>query len=95
MEHELPTLYDLLNYSERKEVREQYVEKQKGLCNFCNRPLDGPPAVRVDKARINKNLFPPNMFKYPVHLDHDHNTGLTRGAVHAKCNAYLWQYKGK
>lgn len=32
---------------------------------------------------------------YPVHLHHDHKTGLTIGAVHAKCNAVLWQYYGE
>jgi hypothetical protein len=28
-------------------------------------------------------------------LHHCHQTGLTIGAVHAKCNAVLWQYHGE
>jgi hypothetical protein len=33
--------------------------------------------------------------KSPIHLQHDHDTGLTEGAVHAYCNAVLWQYEGR
>jgi hypothetical protein len=32
---------------------------------------------------------------HPVHLQHSHVTGLTEGAVHAFCNAVLWQYEGR
>jgi hypothetical protein len=30
-----------------------------------------------------------------VHLHHSHETGMTIGAVHARCNAVLWQYHGE
>ena len=44
---------------------------------------------------ITNSLFPPNFFKWPVHLHHSHDTGMTIGAVHARCNAVLWQYHGE
>jgi hypothetical protein len=49
----------------------------------------------VNKNPINQILFPKSFFKYPVHLHHCHKTGLTLGAVHHYCNAYLWQYLGE
>jgi len=30
-----------------------------------------------------------------MHLHHNHETDMTEGAVHAYCNAVLWQYEGK
>jgi hypothetical protein len=30
-----------------------------------------------------------------IHLQHCHKTNMTEGAVHAYCNAVLWQYEGK
>ena len=44
---------------------------------------------------IDEELVPENFFKYPVHLHHSHYTGMTIGAVHANCNAVLWQYHGE
>lgn len=93
--HKLPVLYDALHWTERREVREQYVEEQKGLCFWCNEPLDGPPPKEIRDLPIDESLFPKGMFKHPVHLQHDHNTGLTEGAVHAVCNAVMWQYHGR
>jgi hypothetical protein len=49
----------------------------------------------VMSKKINVDLFPPNFFKWPVHLHHDHRTGMTIGAVHCRCNAVLWQYHGE
>lgn len=91
----LPVDYTKLSPSQRREVRLQYQKQQNGLCSFCKQPLDGDPEAYVKKARIYKYLFPPGMFKNPVHLHHCHQTGMTIGAVHARCNAYLWQYKGE
>lgn len=92
---QLPVDYDKLNSKQRRAIREKYIEIQKGKCKHCGAPLDGPPTLVTQKLWINISLFPKNFFDYPVHLDHDHNTGLTRGAVHAKCNAVLWQYYGE
>ena len=93
--YNLPVEYDNLKPAERRVVREQYIREQAGNCWYCNNPLSGPPVQRVQDKRINLKLFPPNFLKYPVHLQHDHDNGLTEGAVHARCNAVLWQYEGR
>lgn len=87
--------YDNLSQRERKLLREDYIEDQKGICYYCDEPLDGKPSERVQKKVINKRAFPDNFFNYPVHLHHNHKTGMTIGAVHCKCNAVLWQYHGE
>lgn len=90
-----PWLYDELSAQDRALVRETYVREQDGLCYHCKAPLDGPPAERIQKLRINLNQFPIGMLKHPVHLHHSRETGLTIGAVHARCNCVLWQYHGE
>lgn len=91
----LPQNYTMLSYKERKLVREEYVKKQRGLCHYCGSPLEGPPADKVLAKKVTKGLFPEGMFKYPVHLHHDHEDGMTIGAVHCYCNAVLWEYIGE
>ena len=91
----LPTNYEELTIPMRRIVREEYVRRQGGRCSYCNAPLAGEPSASVQKLRINERLFPPNFFKWPVHLHHDHDTGMTIGAVHCRCNAALWQYHGE
>lgn len=91
----LPVNYNELHYKKRRLVREEYIKRQDGLCYHCYRPLTGKANIEVLTMNINEELFPPNFFKYPVHLHHDHNTGMTIGAVHAYCNAVLWQYYGE
>lgn len=95
MEHKLPIKYSKANARERKAVREQYVREQGGLCYFCKQPLNEDPPQEIKSKKINWQLFPPNFLKYPVHLQHDHGTDLTEGAVHARCNAVMWQYHGR
>ena len=91
----LPINYTTTHYSIRKQAREQYVKEQDGLCKHCNAPLSIIPYELIKKFPINKALFPAGMFDYPVHLHHCHKTDMTIGAVHAHCNAILWQYKGE
>jgi hypothetical protein len=91
----LPVDYRELTQAERRSVRNQYRQEQDNLCTHCQQMLNGPPSNKVRRAEINMALFPPGFFDYPVHLHHDHLTGDTIGAVHAACNAYLWQYKGE
>lgn len=91
----LPVNYDELDRYERRLVRLEYIKRQKNNCQFCKMPLDEVPCNEVQGARIDRRLFPEGFFENPVHLHHDHHTGLTIGAVHARCNAYLWQYKGE
>jgi hypothetical protein len=91
----LPVDYTKLQPYERKKVREEYIRVQKGICKHCKMPLDGPPDERVQALRINLSLFPPGFLDHPVHLHHNHDTGMTIGAIHARCNAVLWQYYGE
>ena len=90
----LPIDYNATHWSIRKKVREEYVKRQNGLCHYCKKSLKGHPNRHINLT-INESLFPPHFFKWPVHLHHDHKTGLTIGAVHAYCNAVLWQYHGE
>jgi hypothetical protein len=91
----LPVLYNSLSPHEKRPVREEYARLQNGKCAHCGTDLTGPPSERVMALRINYKLFPKTFFMWPVHLHHDHDTGLTIGAVHNTCNAVLWQYLGK
>lgn len=91
----LPAVYAGLEWWERRAVRNEYVRIQEGKCHHCGTSLDHSPPDHITKKRINWKLFPPNFTKYPTHLHHSHDTGLTIGAVHALCNAVLWQYHGE
>lgn len=91
----LPQNYNHLTSQQRREVREEYIRIQDNKCAHCNLPLDKDPPLVIQCKKINKRLFPPNFFKWPVHLHHNHSTGMTIGAVHALCNAVLWEYHGE
>ena len=91
----LPTLYKDLTSWERREVRNEYVRLQNNNCFFCKQSLSTEPPKKVLNKEINWKLFPKNFLKYPVHLQHCHKTGWTEGAVHAYCNAVMWQYYGR
>lgn len=95
MNYNLPVEYSRLNWKERKSVREQYIKQQNGLCYWCKQPLDSDPPQEIQNKKINLRLFPPNFLQHPVHLQHNHDTDLTEGAVHARCNAVMWQYFGR
>ena len=92
---QLPVKYSETYPSIRKLVREQYIEEQDGLCQFCKKPLTGNPSKKVLNAFIDLRLFPKNFLNHPIHLHHCRKTDLTIGAVHARCNGYLWQYLGE
>ena len=93
--YELPINYETLHWTERKIVREQYIKEQNNICIYCGCPLTSDPPEEIKNREINWELFPPNFLKYPVHLQHNHDTGMTEGAVHSICNAIMWQYEGK
>jgi len=95
MAYSLPVDYTQLTQSQRREVREQYTHVQGGNCAHCGTPLWGEPAKEIMGKRLKMRLFPPNFLLHPVHLHHSHDTGMTIGAVHARCNAVLWQYHGE
>lgn len=94
-EIELPVNYHDTHYTKRRLVREEYVRRQGGRCCYCDCPLSEDPSNEVMAKTVTPDLYPPNFFKYPVHLHHSHETGLTIGAVHARCNAVLWEYEGE
>jgi len=90
-----PVQYKDLTWQERRNLRLQYIESQKGLCMYCKTNLfENPPDSILSKV-INWKLFPPNFLQYPIHLQHCHQTGFTEGAVHAYCNAVMWQYENR
>ena len=91
----LPVMYDRLHWKQRIKVREQYISDQNGLCYYCKAPLSGDPSEESLSQTIRPEIYPPNFFKHPIHLHHCHITGLTIGAVHAHCNAVLYEYYGE
>lgn len=93
----LPTNYNKLDWrkGETRLVREKYIELQENKCYWCGQFLNEPPSEKVSNAKINWKLFPGGFQKHPVHLQHCHKTGMTEGAVHMKCNAYMWEYHGR
>ena len=95
MAKQLPVNYVKLTWQERKEVRDKYVQDQGGKCMYCNGLLACEPPKGILAKHINWFIFPPNFLKHPVHLQHCHKTDMTEGAVHAYCNAVLWQYEGR
>lgn len=92
---DLPAHYPSLEWHERRAVRNAYVQRQDGCCEYCKAPLDREPPKSISSKRIDWRRFPPNFLRHPVHLHHCHDTGMTVGAVHAYCNAVLWQYHGE
>ena len=90
-----PVDYRKLSIPEKREVREKYIKEQNGLCMYCNNPLDNPPPKSITDKPIKWDLFPKNFLSYPIHLQHNHKTGMTEGAVHSYCNAVLWQYENR
>ena len=92
MKYTLPTDYTILSREERRKVRLQYIDEQKEKCFYCGVDLSKLPPIKILEKNINWSLFPEGFLKYPVHLQHCHKTGMTEGAVHAYCNAVMWQY---
>jgi hypothetical protein len=92
---DLPVNYHEISQPERRAVREEYARIQEGLCCHCKEPLSGLPTAEIQGKHINLKLFPKDFLKWPVHLHHDHKTQMTIGAVHARCNAVLWEYYGE
>ena len=93
--YKLPVYYSKLDWRDRRAVRDQYVKEQNNICMHCGCSLSETPPRSITKKTINWKLFPPNFLKHPVHLQHDHASDLTEGAVHAYCNAVMWQYHGR
>lgn len=93
--YKLPIDYTKLHFTEKRKVREQYIEEQNGDCFYCWESLENPAPNHIKEKPINWSLFPKEFLKYPIHLQHSHDTGMTEGAVHNYCNAVMWQYEGR
>jgi len=91
-EVQLPAKYDDLTSAQRRAAREQYIILQKSMCMFCGATLHQQPPKEFRNLPINWDLFPKGFLDYPVHLQHKHQTGMTEGAVHSFCNAFMWNY---
>ena len=92
---DLPINYEKSGWIARKKAREQYIKEQCNKCHHCGESLFGKPSMAAMLKPINAAMFPKHMFKHPVHLHHCRKTGMTIGALHSRCNAYLWQYHGE
>jgi len=92
---ELPVNYDFIDWIERKKVREEYIKVQEGKCYWCHAPLDEEPPAQITNLPIRWDLFPPAFLANSIHLQHNHATSMTEGAVHGYCNAVMWQYHGR
>jgi hypothetical protein len=92
---DLPIDYHAVHFSVRKLARLQYIKEQQGACYHCKSLLNYDPPDEIMDQSVNKDLFPPNFFDWPIHLHHNHDTGMTIGAVHCYCNAVLWQHHGE
>jgi hypothetical protein len=93
--YNLPVDYDNLCAQERRIVREQYIKEQDNKCWHCGEDLFADPPERITELDINWKIFPVGFLNAPIHLQHNHFSGLTEGAVHGYCNAVLWQYYGR
>jgi hypothetical protein len=87
----LPALYDALTPEQRRWARGEYARRQGGLCHYCRAPLAEPPPAKIQRKKLTRE-YPPSFFAWTHHLHHNHQTGLTIGTVHARCNAVLWEY---
>jgi len=91
----LPVKYTECTPHHRRKIREQYIQEQDGKCYWCQESLLSNAPSHITEKKINWRLFPPGFLKNPIHLQHDHISDLTEGAVHAICNAVMWQYHGR
>lgn len=87
--------YSQLGYAGRQMARDYFRQKQNDRCYHCGELLDGNPSQEVMETEIDWTLFPRGFLGTHVHIHHDHDTDKVLGLVHAKCNAYLWQYLGE
>lgn len=91
----LPVKYSELSAKRKKAVLAQYRRIQQDKCWYCERDLSQPPPDFVTAKPIDRGLYTPGFFKNPVHLQHYHYSDYTEGAVHAYCNAVLWEYHSR
>ena len=91
----LPIDYPSATAASRRKARYEYIDRQDGDCYWCHESLKYAAPSRITEHAIDWSLFPKHFLSNPIHLQHDHKTGQTEGAVHAYCNAVMWQYHGR
>ena len=91
----LPVDYTQISPRAKKQVREEYCKIQEGKCYYCGHELHDKPPTSITNRKINLKLFPPAFLRWPIHLQHNHETNMTEGAVHAYCNGVMWQYENR
>lgn len=94
-EYELPIRYSVATSKQRRDVREQYAREQNNNCYWCGSSLNDIPPSHIRNIVLNLTLFPPGFLRHPIHLQHNHDTDMTEGAVHARCNGVMWQYHNR
>lgn len=88
--------YNRMTRKARRKLRMLYVADQLGLCYYCKGPLHLQPPAHVLALKVKWRHGQGEKFlRHPIHLHHCHRTGKTLGAVHAFCNAVLWQFHGE
>lgn len=88
---ELPQNYERISRYKRKLVRDEYIRIQDGNCWFCKGKLNESSLY----DHVSTVEFVKGFYNHPIHLHHDHGTGMTIGAVHAKCNGVSYCYLEK
>ncbi len=88
----LPVNYRKLKQHQKRAVREEYIRLQGGKCCFCGVSLTARSPYEEGETPVHVERYPVGFFDHPVHLHHDHVTGMTIGAIHAYCNAVSFDY---
>ena len=70
-----------------------YTHAAGRICMYCQHSLKEPPPDYITSKYIDWSLFPQGFLNHPIHLQHNHKTKMTEGAVHNYCNAVMWQYE--
>lgn len=83
---ELPTKYSSLSGERLAVVKEAYICLQRERCWLCGGNLYELPNHVVDNPNLIGLCSSQLAEQHPLHLHHNHDTGLTLGVAHAECN---------
>ena len=86
---ELPTKYSSLSGERLSAVKEAYICLQRERCWLCGNNLYELSKYLVDNPKLMPLCGNELAERYPLHLHHDHDTGLTLGVTHAECNIII------
>lgn len=83
---ELPTKYSSLSGERLSAVKDAYICLQRERCWLCGDNLYELPKYIVDNPNYMGLCYNQLAEQTPLHLHHNHDTGLTLGVAHAECN---------